>query len=199
MHDPLKENDVARLKDEYFKEHVATLEQQGTLQRLLWAEPERYSCSMVFIFSPGILCVSGDLGSAVFRFGNSFKDIRQLTGFDISYMAGKCEASEAGRNYWTWSPATAIDDITRQYQYDIKGREPSESEQEAYENIKGIINRLDINTHDAMCQVLLDDDDDMVTLFGEDWVHSFYDLGMRYHERMKLMYIGLKMALESLN
>jgi hypothetical protein len=61
-------NDIEKeIREQWFKNHVATLTQHGNLQVLDWREPKRFKYACRYVFDNEFVYISGDIGEAVFR------------------------------------------------------------------------------------------------------------------------------------
>lgn len=95
------------VRTEWFKQHVATFaELNAKVDSLDWRHPEHWNYRVRYLLEAGTLFVSGDLGSAVYRWGEAVT-FEWLASNDLHYFAGKCEASEHGRQNKRWHPDVA--------------------------------------------------------------------------------------------
>lgn len=93
----------------WYREHQASFqrfahESGSELQRLRWAKPSSSTYLVIYMIDGCCLFVTGDLGSAVYRWSSPLA-FDWLANCDLSYFAGKCEASENGRQHEEWSQA----------------------------------------------------------------------------------------------
>lgn len=90
------------IRENWFQDHLAdqTRTLDGVFDLIKWKGPTTNNYAMVYIQVPGRLIVAGDVGDAIYTCGfNSFKE---WANCDATYFAGKCTASEAGRQYKEW-------------------------------------------------------------------------------------------------
>ena len=93
-----------QLADEWFVDHVAKMtmtrfDHDGQVIIMIdWKRPDTYNYSVRYLIDGGMIIVTGDLGDAIYGFGQrlTFDKILQL---DWHYFIHKCCASETGRNY----------------------------------------------------------------------------------------------------
>lgn len=106
----------------WFKDHVATLHTfpaHGTPAgvtsptQLLWAKPGTRIYGVRYLWLDGTLFVDGDLGEAVYRWGDPI-NLAFLARCDLDYFHGKLCASEKGRHYWAFDEAVARHRLTSQ-------------------------------------------------------------------------------------
>lgn len=91
----------------WFPNHRATATEAAPLRLLRWHQPGTWNYRVSYIIDGGMLLVHGDIGEAVYSFGGevTFERIAQM---DIGYFAGKCEASETGRQFRSWDGDRAV-------------------------------------------------------------------------------------------
>jgi hypothetical protein len=195
---------------ESFKDHVAKYtvfknEHGKEIEQIQFGKPGTGNYFIKYWFKDGILCVSGDLGDAVYNWHHS---IGKLINFDVclSYMMGKCVASEVGRRFVQWSDEDALDDLKEhidQYHNDEPERYKTWEEFK-----KSFIDEYDIdgypefeasleNQHDWV-EWIRDNEDKVVKWFGQDYWEFLYDIGNVTHIRAYLHWKGLCLALEQL-
>lgn len=89
-------------QEEWFHEHVAeqTRTLDGVFDLIKWKRPTNNNYLMIFIQMPGYLLVTGDVGDAIYASGLS--TFKEWANCDLGYFAGKCVASENGRQYLEW-------------------------------------------------------------------------------------------------
>lgn len=101
-------------RDEWFKNHIATLianpehrlhEPNGALI-INWQNPESWNYGCRFIIHRRWLCVVGDIGEAVYEWGQDVT-LEFLAGLDFSYFHSKCRASASGTKFEQWNPREA--------------------------------------------------------------------------------------------
>jgi hypothetical protein len=84
------------IREVWFKEHVATLTQQGDLQVLEWKKPGTRCYYCRFVFDGCMMYISGDIGEAVFWL--TWKaDVHSFNGISTSYFMEKMQAYSSDR------------------------------------------------------------------------------------------------------
>lgn len=84
------------IRETWFKEHIATLTQQGDLKVLEWAKPGTRCYYCRFIFDGCMMYISGDIGEAVFSL--TWKaDVHSFNGISTSYFMEKMRAYSSDR------------------------------------------------------------------------------------------------------
>lgn len=195
---------------EDFKDHVALYtvfknEHGKEIEQIQFGKPSgenkalpgfSYNYYMKFWFADGLLCISGDLGEAVYNWHHS---IGRLINFNVglSYMMEKCVSSEVGRRFVQWSAEDAIDGLKEhvdQQHDDVPER--YKTWDEFNEECSGYHNSLD-NQHDWV-EWIRDHDTEVEEWFGQDYWEFLYDIGTVTHIRGHLHWKGLCLALEQL-
>lgn len=82
-----------------FEEHVRSDLENGWVR---FGRPHSSFEEIFFHVFGGTLFVTGDLGSAVYRWETPIT-LSGLSGCHLGYFVGKCEASEVGRDFYQWS------------------------------------------------------------------------------------------------
>lgn len=90
------------IREEWFQDHVAedTRTLDGAFELIKWKRPKNNNYLVMYILVPGYLIVTGDVGDAIYSSG--LTTFKQWADCDITYFAGKCVASEYGRQYREW-------------------------------------------------------------------------------------------------
>lgn len=90
-----REDDIRNV---WFKNHEAELNQSGEISFLTWGKPGtiHYKIWYVLHETHGTLMVYGDLGEAIYRWYGKVS-FHGIAGFDLHYFHGKTCASELGR------------------------------------------------------------------------------------------------------
>lgn len=90
------------IKEEWFHQHIAeqirTLD--GIFNLIKWKRPDSNNYLILYIQTSGYLIVTGDVGNAIYASGMS--TFKEWADCDTGYFAGKCVASEYGRQYKEW-------------------------------------------------------------------------------------------------
>ncbi len=171
------------IRTEWFKDHQATHTLfTDTTEQIIWRRPKSSNCYMNYLREGNYLHVTGDVGDAIYRTG--FSTFKEWAQSDISYFAGKCIASENGRQYREWDPdhlkrsvEIALQENQRSWDdfYKLNGADHFAYEQEWY---------MWLNDHGA-------------DFFGYDRCYWPTD-GKQIAVRCRGHLIGLKMAVEQL-
>lgn len=101
---------MAEVRQRWFPNHQATLETHGPVTVLRWAKPETCFYAVTYLLMGRTLYVSGDIGEAVFQWGDKLT-LEFLKGCDFDYFWGKCCASEVGRRFDGWAENVARHDL----------------------------------------------------------------------------------------
>jgi hypothetical protein len=176
------------IREDWFGEHeVKILAQEDKLTHIRWGKPGTsvYAAYYVVLHKHGTLMVYGDIGEAVYRWGDTI-NLHFLAGCSLEYFAGKCQASERGRGYKSWNSDKAkwfLDDFIKEEVEPISEdviHEASEAVhyQESWQNFLGT--------------------DEAESLLGRDaWEYA--DIGMEPDLRCVGHLIGLRMIHERTN
>jgi hypothetical protein len=91
-------------KDHVVKEHATQkIGMAGhEIELLIWKQPGTRIYQINYLRMDNVLMVSGDVGEAIYAW-SEVKDLRWISGLDISYFASKCQASEKGSKYEEWN------------------------------------------------------------------------------------------------
>ena len=103
-----------------FENHIATIDQFAKfdanasedekinigIEVLTWKNPGSYNYYVKYIVIGNTLCVYGDLGEAIYQWSENVT-FEWVSNLDLSYFAGKCQASEVGRDFKEWSERKA--------------------------------------------------------------------------------------------
>ena len=111
---------------ERFKDHEVTLKENGWVK---FAKPGTNIDMLCFNVFYGTLVVIGDLGDAVYRWGEKV-DLDWIAGCNLDYFLGKCQASEVGREFTEWDPSLCHEDMEKWavQEFDEQDLERPESE-----------------------------------------------------------------------
>lgn len=173
-------------REEWFANHVATYLSDSTNTAehpviiINWQKPGRWDYGCRFIIHANWLTVIGDLGEAVYQWGERLTP-EFLAKLNFDYFMGKCVASEVGR------PFTAFD-VSRIYAFK-EGMTPAEV---AFveEDISAGMCKGDVES--AITAAI---DGERITM---DFASSVLDWGTIPHPRCVGHWVGLKMALKDL-
>lgn len=106
---------AAEIAEDWFSKHKATLsvfrdgmgiespeKSLGEITLINWQEPGSWNCAVRYIIHRHALMIYGDLGDAVFIWGQPLS-LGFLRGLQVDYFASKCQASESGRGGRAWN------------------------------------------------------------------------------------------------
>ncbi|MHB9074626.1 MAG: hypothetical protein ACYC6G_14005 [Desulfobaccales bacterium] len=85
---------------------------QGEIEFLRWGQPGTCVNRINYLRCSNQLFVCGDLGEAIYGGWDKGYPLEWIAGLDLSYFAGKCQASETGREYFEWSEEEARKRLT---------------------------------------------------------------------------------------
>lgn len=166
---------------EEFKEHMVTYWQYGKIEELIWRKPGSSVYAIFYLYKAGTLYVSGDVGSAVYRWHSSIGTLRNIAGCQVDYFASKCEASEYGRDFREWNSHRALEEIETLIK---SGNCPDLSENWAFNGEYSLDTRQSfLDWASARCKE------------PEEWAN---DIGMEIAGSCKLHLAGLKAAFAQL-
>lgn len=106
----MKKDEREQMIKEWFEKHEAKKtsypaeDGKGEIEIIRWKRPGTTNYSVIYMTYGNMLFVCGDLGAATYCASTGFAF---WSSCDISYFAGKCEASEFGRGYPSWDPDEA--------------------------------------------------------------------------------------------
>lgn len=194
-------HDFETLREEFrdcFEKHVVTYYNKGErLEHLVWRIPGSSTGYMEFIVGGGTLIVKGDYGDSVFQwYPEKGLDLRWLANTGLDYFAGKCQASESGRDFKSFDTGYLHKDLTdlldeHSKNFDDYGHESPNELREKFEEARGfdyLGNEFEWN------HWLYENGYDV---FGDDW-YEFVPMGKYLDMRCKLHWVGLKLAVEAL-
>lgn len=92
-----RRNDLDYIRS-WFKNHRATLSDKGVL---VWAAPNTSTYRIDYQCYRNNLIVTGDVGDAIFAW-SELVTFEWIATLDLDYFMGKCQASEAGRDFYQW-------------------------------------------------------------------------------------------------
>lgn len=93
-------------QERWFKDHKANKVDAADCILINWANPQSWNYGCRFIIHRRWLCVVGDIGEAVYEWGNDIT-LDFLAGLDFGYFHGKCQASPEGRKFEDWDSQVA--------------------------------------------------------------------------------------------
>lgn len=173
-----------------FKDNVATLriykdENENEITVLNWKKPGTFTYYIRYILDGNYLIVTGDVGEAIYQWYDILT-LEFLNECNLSYFAGKCQASEAGRDFKEWD------------------------NDKAQKQVKEYIEEYDDLSWDKFLEAGGDGgfsdekewgrwlDDNGYDILGEDHYEWSYGCGFKIHSRCEYHKIGLEMAFKQL-
>lgn len=147
-------------------------------------------------FSKGLMCVSGDLGDAVYRWHSSIGNLKNIN-VCLSYIMCKCVASEVGRSFKEWSEEDAIaglkEHIDMYYKDDpicYKSWDDFETSCPDYKE--------NLGSKEEWAHWIINNEDAVIAYFGNDYWEFIPGIGEVTHLRGYLHWKGLCMAQKQL-
>jgi hypothetical protein len=180
------------IKENWFKDHVATLTQHGSLQVLEWKRPTSGTYRCRYVFDGSNMYISGDIGEAVFRL--TWKaDVHSFNNTYVDYFKGKMSAYSDDKFDFNSDKAVKrlrewlknLKEYCQEYDHDEmkelfeKARDCSSKEEWA-----GIVNENDCN--------------DFISDLDPDYWDWMYNIGDEIPARIHAYLIGLQMASQQL-
>lgn len=180
-----------------FKEHEVLYYNQGErLEHLVWGIPALSNGYMEFIVSRSTLLVKGDYGDAVYEWYGKGHSLKWLAETDLDYFAGKCEASEYGREFKSWDAEQLrkdLEDLLDDYSknFDDYGYESPNEVREKFNYADGFwaAQESELQWNHWLYENAYD-------VFGDDWWECVPD-GKYLDVRCMLHWVGLKLAVEA--
>ncbi len=193
-----KEIREAWFKDHIVRDHVRSNMIDGRkMERMVWARPDSSIYRVDYIRVGGVLHVSGDLGFASYvwdYWGDSNIDLAWIGHCDVGYFASKCQASEAGRDFRLWDPAT----LRRRLDQLFSDPDMFESEERCEEIRANLEESMGYGADDYMSS---DRDwyrwcwEHAQDIFGDCWWELIPE-GWVLHPRCRAHHMGLRMYAE---
>lgn len=182
------EDQSKQCREHWFKDHVATtivpvgVEETSSIQIINWQNPKSWNYGCRFIIHRRWLTVVGDIGEAVFEWGEDLT-LEFLAALEFSYFLGKCRASDSGRKFEQWDATAAYTDIvTTQAIYKVNGIDE-------LEGIGPSSCRDDYDTAARACYDRTGDAEAASSIASAGLVPSVHAIGM---------FVGLQMAIKQL-
>jgi hypothetical protein len=180
------------IRENWFKDHKAVLTKHGDLQVLDWREPGTNIFAVRYVFDGYKMYVSGDLGSAVFRFSQSANPFC-LSGYSLSYFEEKMEAFQNARRDFN-------EETAKKYLDDWK-KENEDEDSENINYVKDLLNDLyrmidDCSSVKEWESKLSDFDINKFSPSAWEWLPG---IGDEIPLRVRSYLIGIKMAVDQIN
>jgi len=171
------------IREVWFKDHIATFKDEGSLKTLTWCKPNTSIYYCKFIIDYNTLIVHGDLGEAVFCWSGNI-NWEFLVSLNLGYYASKCCASEYGRGYKEWDSGEAMIYLNEYFAEDDR-----KEEKEKFLDLEGYSYILSCEEWIAFLT------DNGSEIFGDDYF-ELGNIGETICGRCEAYLIGIKMALE---
>lgn len=214
-----KESIEKELREEWFKDHKAKLENlSDDVSILTWREPGTSSYYVRYVFDYNKIYITGDLGDAILKIYDKV-DLEKVASFDIYYFHKKLTAMDEEK--WAFSEEKAVRRLReeikqvneRKLEYlgldDITeiGRELNDEEEQKValldEYVEMFENMIDsageCSSRNNWVQCIYSEYLDSVDDYDSDFYEWIFDIGNEYPRSVQAYLIGLKMALEQLN
>ena len=190
------------VRERWFKDHVAAHQivhcADGTLiERLRWKKPGTGTYLVEYLRIGGRLIVTGDIGDAIYWWSGNHS-MHWISNCNLGYFAGKCEASENGRDFKVWDSDVARDRILAHFEEvhewaDTEDSTKAEEMKKKFEENHGWSAIHDQYEWVAWIREYGQE------VFGDDWWESsISDPGRTLNIRCYGHLLGLKMAFEQI-
>lgn len=180
-----------RIREEWFRDHIATLTEHGDLKILDWKEPGTIMYYIRYVFDGNKMYITGDLGEAVFCL--TWKaDIHSFNGLSLGYFHEKLSAYHEDK--YDFDSDKAVKRL-REWLNDFKndGTEYDHYEmKELFEGARGC------NEEWEWVEVI-HEHEEFISELEPDYWEWFFEIGREYPGRFISYLIGLQMASEQLN
>ena len=180
----------------WFQTHVVEnfelypLKSDRLLETLTWKKRGTNINRIDYTRRSNVLMVTGDLGDAIYSWSEA-QTLRWISGLDLEYFAGKCQASEVGRKYKEWNRELAEEWLKDYFMEAIDeedGKRLAEEKRKAEDSyVWGSLSSeaewiawMMANGHDV---------------FGDD-LGGFENIGNEIATRCQAHLVGLRMAFE---
>lgn len=177
------------IRNEWFKNHVANIEGEEGLQKIVWGEEGTFMYRTKYILSGNNVFISGDIGEAVYTL-TCPATLENIKGFNLSYFTGKlrafCEskykfneqlAKKQLRDYWK--------------EYDLNKLEDGK---EIYDRIRNAIEESStVEMYQGWLMTVYEG-----TSADSDLMEAVWDFGQQLSYRLIGYWVGLRMAIEQL-
>jgi len=176
------------IREEWFKDHVATYTNHGDLKILEWKKPGTIIYMVRYVFDGNKMYVSGDLGEAVFCFTEK-ADLGRQSKYDLHYFEGKLMAFSDDRRDFDSDQAVKR---LREWLKDLK---------ESSTNYDNYLMRLlfsDVRSCGSVSEWHhhVDNYSQLISKLDHNYWEWMYDIGNVIPTRIRSYLIGLEMAAE---
>ena len=180
-----------QIREDWFKDHVATLNQHGDLQVLDWKRPNSRTYYCRYVFDGAMLYISGDIGTAVFWL--TWKaEIHSFNDLYIGYFKGKMSAcSDNKMDFNSESAVKRLREWTKQLKKD-----EIEYDHDDMRKIFDLARECD--NKEQWGWRLQSDEYGFVSDLAPDYWEWIYNAGDEIPARIHAYLIGLQMASEQL-
>lgn len=181
------------IREQWFKNHIAKLTQQGNLQVLDWSAPKNSDYHCRYIFDGNRMYVSGDIGEAIFWF-SSVIDLRSFEDTNIGYFNRKLVAFSGDKI--EFNKGKAHKEIEEWKEEMISNLEEYTISENVFNKIHSAIDWC-YNIKDWEQQINFELSEEVREL-DQDYGEWLYDIGNDIPSRIVGYLVGLKMAVEQL-
>ncbi len=181
-----------KIREQWFKDHKATLTQHGDLQVLQWAKPGTSVYSCRYVFDGNKMYISGDIGEAVFWL-TWRADVHSFDDIHVGYFEEKLQAYSGKRR--DFDSDQAVKEL-REWVRSLKENERKYDHvqmQELFESARSC-DSVDRWGHEVVNGPL----NDFISDLDCDYWEWIYHVGSVIPARIEAYLIGLKMASEQL-
>lgn len=179
-----------QIREDWFKDHKAELQDLGEIQVLTWKKPGTGIYGIRCIFDGYRMYITGDLGEAVFLLTwkatiHSFADV------SIDYFSEKLVAFSDDR--WAFNAEKAVKRL-REWVNDLKESQVSYN----HNDVRRLFEEArSCDTVDEW-HWIVNKNYDWISNLDPDYFEWLFDIGDEYPARLQSYLIGLKMASEQL-
>lgn len=177
-----------------FKNHVAEFNEitinGNTMWVLNWKAPDTRAMAVRYIFSNGVLQVTGDLGEAMYKWGNHVR-LESLAGWNDCYILGKLIASSCKK--YEYDSGQAEKDLTQIFKNNGWFKWHGLSRADAKELLDEVVSIFcDYDDPEIAYQIAIAKTD----LENIPDIHEcgMYDAGKKIHYWILCQLVGLRMA-----
>ncbi len=179
-----KEHQSTEIKENWFKNHKAVFTKLGKITILDWRQPDTIIFYTRYVFDGANMYVSGDLGTAVFRFTEEAIPER-IARYNLSYFCEKLRAfCDSKEDFSRVKANQYLNERIREYE-----DEEIEYDKDAFGELRTIIN--DSETYETFHYSLAKIDHYRLGSDAWEWIGS---IGATTPMRIMAYLIGIQMA-----
>ena len=177
-----------RIKEHWFKDHVAELIQHDDLQVLKWGNPKDFSYRCRYVFDREFIYISGDIGEAVFRLTWN-ASIHSFDNIHIHYFYEKLSAYSGSKV--KFYPDKAVESL-REWLKNIKDRKKKYD----HDEMKELFEEVRECSSDSEWAYIVNRHYNFISELEQDPQEWIYKAGDEIPDRIYGYLIGLQMASE---